>query len=545
MTNDSGDGFDRLVAPTDPGPDDTTARIDVDVDPTAAAPDAADAEASAPPRAQGWRRIFRGNRTLWIVAAVAIVALVGGLLAGRFLISPADAAASAGAPAPGLITVPVEYGALSNDVTLRGEVGYADAVEVTIDTADVSGPAVVTGQVPAVGAELGPLAVALEITGRPVIVLPGDLPAYRTLRFGVTGPDVVQLKNALAAVGIDPGDAGSDRYDEATAAAVARLYATAGYPAPAPQEGAEDSVRAAQDAVRATEQSIASARAELANAGAGPSAVEVREMDNQVASAQRQLDAALAVVPRDPVVVADLADAVELAKLRRAQLDAPRDTSGQRAGLDAAYAQLESARAELQRAQENALTALPASEVLYLTQLPRRVDAIAAQRGTVLSGAAMTVSGASLRLTGSAAAADARLLEVGGTATFELPDGGEHAATITAVDPGQASTDRWTITLEPAPLTPEQVTQLQGTNVRVSVPVGATEGDVLSVPLAALTAGPGGESRVEIVLGDPRDGARAETRLVVVEAGLAAGGYVEVTPRDGELAEGDLVVVGR
>ena len=34
--------------------------------------------------------------------------------------------------------------------------------------------------------------------GRPVIVLPGDLPVYRTLRVGVSGPDVIQLNRREA-----------------------------------------------------------------------------------------------------------------------------------------------------------------------------------------------------------------------------------------------------------------------------------------------------------------------------------------------------------
>ena len=38
----------------------------------------------------------------------------------------------------------------------------------------------------------------------------------------------------------------------------------------------------------------------------------------------------------------------------------------------------------------------------------------------------------------------------------------------------------------------QQITQLQGKNVRVKLAIGATDGEVLSVPLAALTAGPGG-----------------------------------------------------
>ena len=145
----------------------------------------------------------------------------------------------------------------------------------------------------------------------------------------------------------------------------------------------------------------------------------------------------------------------------------------------------------------------------------------------------------------AAAPADAALLEVGGEAFFELPDGAQHRAVITALTPGTSAAERWSITLEPDPLTSEQAAGMQGRNVRVAIPVGATVGEVLFVPVAALTAGPGGEARVEVVEGDPRDGDRARTRLVVVETGLAAGGSVEVTPVEGDLAVGDLVVVGR
>jgi hypothetical protein len=71
------------------------------------------------------------------------------------------------------------------------------------------------------------------------------------------------------------------------------------------------------------------------------------------------------------------------------------------------------------------------------------------------------------------------------------------------------------------------------------VPVSSTGGEVLAVPLAALTAGPGGEARVELVDGEDDDGT-----LLEVTTGLSADGFVEVTPVDGDLAEGDLVVVG-
>lgn len=536
----------------DPVPDDASddsalTRELLGEDAAAAATEAEDAGA---PRGRfaalrGWGRVFRGNRPLWITSAVAVASLVIGLLVGTFVVSPVEAASRADAPEPGLITVPVEFGELSNDVTIRADVGYADAVEVTIDTATLSGPAVVTGQVPEVGAELNSLSIALEVAGRPVIVLPGDLPAYRSLRFGVSGPDVVQLKNALRSVGIDGGDPASNVFDAQTAAGITALYAAVGYPAPSGDEGSAQAVSAAEAGVRSAQQAVAAARADLDKARSGADVVTVKSADNAVAAAQRAVDDAIAA-NRPASEIADLQDTLALRRLERQQLDAPADTSAQRAAVDAANAQVEQAQQDLQRAREGSMAFLPSSEVLYLTGLPRRVDTVNVARGAVLQGAAMTVSGATVRLTGSAGEADAALLQVGGEASFDLPDGTPHRAVITALAPSTSkdSTGRWSIELEPDPLTPEQIQQMQGSNVRVAIPVGATEGEVLSVPVAALTAGPGGEARVEVVEGDPRD-PDAKTRLVTVKTGLAASGAVEITPLEGAVDEGDLVVVGR
>lgn len=537
-SRESREPFEQLIAP-----DATSPAADAGDVESVAETAGSDDDAGRRGRLGVWATVVRRNRALWITAAIAIVALVGGLLLGRFVV-PAEAA-GADAPTAGLVTVPVEFGALSNDVTIRGEVGFADPVEVQIDTSAISGPAVVTGQVPEVGAELAPLSVALEVAGRPVISLPGELPAYRTLRFGVSGPDVVQFKEAMRAVGIDAGDPGNNVFDEQAAGAVTALYAAVGYLGPAAEEDGDAAVRAAQDAVRSAEQAVASAQSELSTARGGASAVEIREADNAVASARRQLEAARATGAAEPgVSLGDLEDAVGLAELRRQQLNVAPDTSAQRAAVESASAQLEQAREDLVLARQDALPALPAGEVLYLTELPRRVDAVQAKRGSILEGSAMTVSGATVALTGSAAEADATLLTAGSAATFELPDGTEHTATVTEVAPGTEGEARWSVVLEPAPLTPEQIAQLQGSNVRVEIAVGATAGDVLSVPAAALTAGPGGETRVEVVDGDPRD-PDAETRLVVVETGLSAAGAVEIRPIEGELAEDDLVVVGR
>lgn len=516
----------------------------------------------------GWGRLLRSNRIVWVMAAVAIFSLVGGLLIGSFVISPGQAALDAQAPSAGLITVPVELRELSNDVTIRADVGYADSVDVKVETGDLGGPAVVTGRVPDVGETLIPLSVALEVAGRPLIVLPGELPAYRTLRMGDTGPDVVQLKQALGAVGIRVGNSSSDVFDSATAVALRAMYDLVGYEAPSPPEGAEGSVSAAQDALRQAELGVAAAERAVTDAVSGPSAAVRLQWDNSVASAKRTVTAAQSALAAaealpssdsdkaEKVLVArnDLADASEalaLTEAQRSEALAPGDATDARVSLESARRALTDARAQLVDAQRGALTFMPAGEVLYLQGLPRRVDEVLAERGTIVQGAAMRVSGAEIELGGSVAEVDAQLLKVGDTASFELPDGGVHTATVVSVGPATSAdsldgggSGRWTIVLTPAALTSEQINILRGQNVRVRIPVGSTNGAVLAVPLAALTAGPGGESRVEVVV----PGAREEepvTRLVVVETGLAAEGYVEITAVEGELGEGVLVVVGR
>ena len=195
----------------------------------------------------GWGRLFTSNRIIWVIAAVAVVSLLAGMLLSRFIIAPGELASSASAPESGLITVPIEQRELANDVVVRGDANYDDSVEVKVETGDIGGPAVVTGQVPEVGSTFDGANVALEVAGRPVIVLPGELPVYRTLRIGVSGPDVTQLKQALQSVGINAGNVASNVFDSAASAGVAALYARVGYTPPASPEGRSEERRVGKE----------------------------------------------------------------------------------------------------------------------------------------------------------------------------------------------------------------------------------------------------------------------------------------------------------
>ncbi|WNB85648.1 hypothetical protein [Cellulomonas sp. ATA003] len=487
------------------------------------------------------------------MAAVAVVSLGAGLGLSRMIVSPAEAAAAAAPPDAGLITVPVEQRVLANDVVLRGDVVYEDPVDVVLETGDLGGPAVVTGGVPDVGGTIDTGAVLLEVTGRPVIALPGALPVYRTLRAGVSGPDVVQLKEALVSLGIDPGDPADPEYDAATSAAVVDLYARVGYPAPAPDDEVKAQVQAAVDAVDAADDGVRLARADLATASRGenthPRRVALQAAVNTAVAVLEETQRACAADPAtcrgSDLTAAEGAVATAVAE-RDAATEAP-DTSMQRAAVTAAEKLQERARADLATAQAAAVTHLPASEVVYLASMPRRVDSVAVERGATVAGTpVMSVSGATLQVSGAVADSDARLLVVGAPASIALPDGGEVTGTVTALggdDPAAQGTPETTagrtrVVITPGELTDEQRTALQGSNVRVTIPVSSTGGEVLAVPLAALTAGPGGEARVELLDGDV-------STLVEVTTGLAADGFVEVEPVDGDLSTQDRVVVGR
>jgi len=484
-------------------------------------------------------RLSGTQRTIVLIGVTAVVALGAGIGLSRFIISPAEAAAEAAPPEAGPITVPVEYRTLANDVVIRGDATYEGSTEVTLETGDFGGAAIVTGRVPEVGSTLDAGDVLLEVTGRPVIVLEGDLPVYRSLRAGAEGPDVVQLKKALKKLGLFEGGTSNDVYGAGTAAAVRALYDSVGYEPPSAGDEAEEAVRTARDGVRTAQETITSIEGELDAAQRGPSKSELKSAEFELSEATIELRRAEKSGTKAEVRAAKFR--VSMAELALDELKKPADTSGIRASLTAARDALSDAKEVLADAQQAVLTPLPASEIVFLTSTPRRVDDVFVQRGHRVESAVMVVSGADLQIKGSASAVDAALLAVEQEVLIDLPSGEEVTGQILEIGEadGSGAGSRVPVTIVPGELTDEQIGELQGANVRVRIPVSSTGGDVLAVPIAALTAGPGGEDRVEVW-----DPATSTSTLVQVRTGLAAGGFVEVEAVDGTVEAGDLVVVG-
>ncbi|MBO9553220.1 hypothetical protein [Cellulomonas sp.] len=491
------------------------------------------------------------------MAGIAIFFLLLGLVLSHFLVSPGKAAADAAPPVPGPITVPIERKTIANEVVMRGDVAYDDPVAVRLETGDVGGPAVVTGHVPMVGSVLEAGAVALEVNGRPVIVLPGDLPTYRTLRTGVSGPDVRQLRAALASLGIPAGDLASSTYDADVAEGVRALYRRVGYEPPLIDSDLIDAAKQARQELRAASDAVASAQRALASAAAGKPRSELIALDTAILVARATLSSVQAgcsaATPEEPCDEAGLLRAQgDLdAALAARQEAGTVDTSADSAALTSAQAALADAREAALEAENATLTPLPSSEVVFLASLPRRVDTVGAVRGGIVSGDVFTVSGANLEVRAKASGSDLELLQVGAIGSIEAPDGSDIRVTITQLGdvesgaaeevedkPSESPQESGANVVLGVTLQPELLGQLLGKNVRISVPVESTDGDVLAVPLAALTAGPGGQSRIELVRAD------GSTEIVDVQTGLAADGFAEVSAVDAELAAGDLVVVG-
>ncbi|MFE0602040.1 peptidoglycan-binding protein [Streptomyces sp. NPDC058892] len=189
----------------------------------------AGARAAAEP--SGGRARHRSRRGL-VIAAVVIV-LFGSSGSVWWIASqartPEQRASNAAAPPPSRITGKVSDRQLVETMELTGKVETASRTTITGVQPQGTSRAVVTALPAASGKSLKAGAVVAEVSGRPVLLLPGRFPAYRDLKAGDKGPDVQQLQRALKPL---YGTAVNGTYGQATVEAVRKLYAAAGYEAP-------------------------------------------------------------------------------------------------------------------------------------------------------------------------------------------------------------------------------------------------------------------------------------------------------------------------
>ena len=182
---------------------------------------------------------------------------------------------------------------------------------------------------------------------------------------------------------------------------------------------------------------------------------------------------------------------------------------------------------------------IPAGELLFFSTLPVRVDEPKLTVGEEAVGAVMTVTSSRLVVESALSAADAKLVREGGAVAIRATESNvEATGTVTqiATTPGTNGVDPQRYYLEVTPTGLD--VSLNGASVVQTISVQTTEGEVLAVPVAALSMASDGSTRVQV------QAAKGPPRYVRVEPGLSAKGLVAVNPLDGELGPGDLVIVG-
>ena len=234
-----------------------------------------------------------GRRSAFRRQAVAIVVLLGisgvavaGWVAGTRIQSPAAAAAKAPRPT----VVDHRPGRAARAVGARRHRG--DVVPGA--STSVSGPSsqnatIVTGVFVAVGDELYEGDRIVEVSGRPVFVFEGAVPAFRTMRPGMQGLDVDQLQAGLGRLGCDTSADGG-LYGEITKRCVAAGYDQLGYPAEMTADDEEEKLNTAAEAVSQAEAQLADAEKALAEATKPPTALELATEQIALDAARRKTE---------------------------------------------------------------------------------------------------------------------------------------------------------------------------------------------------------------------------------------------------------------
>lgn len=235
-----------------------------------------------------------------MVVGAAVLSAVAGILVGGRLQSPADRAAERQAPRASRITVPVVRRTLSSRLTMAGEIAYAEPTPVKLAGAVgiASGETGVITRLPEMEQQVAEGDALFDVSGRPVFVLQGDLPTYRALGPGATGPDVQQLEAALARLGMDPGTVDTV-YDAATEAAIERLYIARGYTAVGPSAEEDDRLRSARAAVTAANDAVTSAQSALDEAGRTASGAALLALQQAAGQARTAVTTAETTAARD------------------------------------------------------------------------------------------------------------------------------------------------------------------------------------------------------------------------------------------------------
>jgi hypothetical protein len=530
----------------------------------------------------------RRQRLLLAAATIAALGAGGGLAASTLVQSPAQQASETRPPTPSVLTAPVVRKVLANTVTVRGTVVVSGDITVSPQAAESAGAnsaasaLLVSKLTSHPGDQIHGGQVLVEVSGRPIIALPGLVPAYRDLKPNMDGDDVAQLQRALIGLGYICGDDTIGHFGPGTKKALSVFYDHLGYAAPTtggPNDaGDHQSLQGAADAVTTAQRTAATDKSALDKANKALTAVKTAQHTTATSSGTTGGTPSTPPSSNGPgSSTGGGASGGSGGVVQESALQAAQDAV-QQAQTAYGYALEDLAKAQKAQADLIATTGImaPAAELVFVPSFPVRLTAVDATLGQSVSGPLLTLAsgqpivsallqpgqnglvkpGMKVQLdaealgdqTASASVSNVGAFSNGTTVPQSNSTGTKNgAAGGSASGSGvsqQAAPDLPTPSAPGYPMvvTPDKPLSQNwiGQDIRVTIIGASTPGPVISVPLAAVSTGADAQSSVTVV------GSDGTQRRVLVTAGVSADGDVEVTPvSPGTLKVGDNVVIGQ
>ncbi|MFJ3934676.1 peptidoglycan-binding protein [Streptomyces sp. NPDC090029] len=430
---------------------------------------------------------FRRRRR-WVMGTGVAAALlsVAGVLAAEVIRSPAQVVADAAPPPASLLTAPVEYRVLKDSVIIRGTVTAEQSVDVAAG-GGMEGAPVVTRLPVKPGQAIKAGQVLLEVSGRPVFALQGELPMYRDLKPGGRGDDVAQLQASLTSLGYSTVGDEEGYFGQRTKAAVSALYEHIGYTSLPAQpddeltlEKAGDDVTAAIRVVEDLPDSASSVQKERATEDLHKARERLKEIEDRAG-------------PMVPVS--------ELVFLK--------SFPGRVDSVNTRVAAKASGAAMVLSAGRLVINGMLQPHQKGLIQAKQPVAILSEATDVVAAGTVETVA------------------DVMKTASTDATGAGPDTAT------GERG---YPVVVKPSKPLPSD---FAGQDVRLTVEAASTKSKALVVPVTAVSAGADGKIRVKVLVPG------GSNRRVEVTTGTSGDGYVEVRPMPGQhLAKDERVIVG-
>lgn len=482
------------------------------------------------------RRLIAGGAVGFTALVIVVIVLA----------APGSGGAESNAATNSTATTEVRRQDLVEVSSEDGTLGYGDSREV------VNRLSGTVTWLPDTGKVVEPNGILYRVDGSPVILMDGRVPAYRPLSSSVSdGADVEQLERDLRALGYDDGGAidVDDSWDSGTTAAVLRWQEDHGFDEtgsielgrivfqPGPRRVSKVDATLGADGSSSGGQSDSSSGSNSSSSSSNGStdgaSTTTGAGRTQFASYTPSAMTAQTTTPQ--TTTPDTTAEEEAAKRKAAEEKAKREAAKRRAAeKEVAKLKAEQKRAAQQQQsapQGGGGGAATASGAASSGGSGSSSGSASGSSGATASSPIMTTTSTTPVVTVNLDTTKQSLARQGARVTVDLPSGdtadgkiesvGKVATSSSSDGESNDQSSSATATIDVTVRLAKRAKALDQAPVTVNFEQSRRR-DVLAIPVTALLARAGGKFAVEVRDGDGR-------RLVPVEPGLYADGYVEIT----------------